>query len=471
MNEYAEPYADESFQLGCKDLESGHEGQFIIDDDETRLRLVSFEGRQEGRDSSERTLKLENGKYAALFDCIPAGGIVYGFSESVTSRQDTIPNLTILGPRLWRPSDRVRQLRYTFVGAKNALFYFDHVKSEFKKNEESSYVDIDIVHWDKADVLVVETQCADVKLRMAIERAMGAPDPRITSTPTVIIEFRVAAEIKDALLFAQNVLEFFELSIGTKTRMRNVVISAMSEAEVREALAADVNKIEEFQVRRLYSEWRPSNEVTHRGDVLFPVYSDELRSSTKKSLARWVDRVSNWSAAYSLASHYVQESEVYGRDRLLRVMAWFEAIPDYQKSTGISSRSISEIARAAADCAIERKLNISYRRIKEVLSALSRASLGERVGRAILAIREKYGPIVVPPSVDEDCRAAVRFRNQAAHGSLNVDKEFETFYRSILAMELICTLAMVAGLDFEKSRYDTVYKHPLLQYRRERSRH
>lgn len=465
MDEYSEPYADEALRLACKDLDTGCEGQLVVDDEKMHLSLFSFQGRQEDRERIDRTLKLENGKYASLFRCVPAGSVTFGgIGIAVTSRQDTISNLTIVGPRPWQAAGLVRRMGYSFVGASVAIAYSDHINSEFKKLEADSYVDIDTVRYDKSEVLAIDTRDVVVKIRMSIQRTIGLPDPGTRSTPVVVIEFKRDMTIDEALLFGQGILEFFELSIGVKTRMLKVTVSPMTEAEFRRAIESK-KVVEEFSVRRAFGGWRPSSEKGHRGDVFFPATTESARKRTKESLVRWIERIPVWGRAYALGSGYIQGPEVYGRDRLLRLMSWFESIPDYQMSSSISSSNVRDLARAAAARAAEQQVEISLQRICEVLSGLRRLSLRERVASAISDLRKKFGVTVIASSLDRDCQLAVKFRNQAAHGHFDGDQNFSDFYRSIRAMELVCALSSVSGLDFDERRLSEIYDHPLLRYR------
>jgi hypothetical protein len=177
-------------------------------------------------------LKLENGKYGTLIDCIAVGGhrnYGHGFKAW---RQDSFPHFAILGPRIWNDTDLVRSFDFTFAGADHALFYTDHIQQQFKTRKRGGAFAVDIIDYDRVEIFQVKCNGVNVKFWMSVSRGGNWIDPNTHSTPTVTLEFERGVTIDASLKLAWNILAFFALSLGRRTRLRNVKLRQLSEQEI-----------------------------------------------------------------------------------------------------------------------------------------------------------------------------------------------------------------------------------------------
>jgi hypothetical protein len=225
-------------------------------------------------------------------------------------------------------------------------------------------------------------------------------------------------------------------------------------------------------VRLWFADWVPSEKLTHPGDVAFPVVRPRDRAATSAALSSWLARGDEWKVVYALASGYLMATDTYDRDRLLRLFAWFEAIPPYKEESGISRSEIDKLAKAAGQKARELSIGVDTSRIKEVLGELKRVPLKKRMTLAVGRVRARFGGSVIPAEVDRDCLEAVRLRNLAAHGSLATnDFDFPSFARAIDAVQMVCFLSMLLDLELSEASGPLQPRslHPLMSYDRRRT--
>lgn len=179
--------------------------------------------------------------------------------------------------------------------------------------------------------------------------------------------------------------------------------------------------------------------------------------------SRILGRRQAWRTAYVLASAYLSAPDLYGRDRLLRLFAWFEAIPLYQEQSGISRSQIAKLAGAASQKAQELAIPVDKKRLSEVLGELKRTPLNERMTCAVNRVRARFGDSVIPRETDQDCHEAVRLRNLAAHGSMNAeDVQSLSFMRAIEAAQMVCFLSMLLDVELV---HTPAPSHSLMLYR------
>jgi hypothetical protein len=179
-----------------------------------------------------------------------------------------------------------------------------------------------------------------------------------------------------------------------------------------------------------------------------------------------MERREGWRTAYRLSRRYLAGSDVYDSDRLLRLVAWFEAIPIHQAGTGVSLAALSKLRKAVrvlpefvATTGVERD------RLGEVLLELRRLSLKQRLSRAIVRLRAAHGGLALPDETEVDCHLAGEMRNIVAHGGDGAGYgDFDRFLRAIYALELVCLLSMFDGIKTEAGRL-TDGAHALQTYR------
>jgi hypothetical protein len=417
-----------------------------------------------------RVLQLTNGQYATLLDCVDAGSGDSGDSRTnfIVFQQHVIPNTVLLGTRAWGPSELVRSIQFKFVGANSALHYSEHSAGHFEASSERTgqALDTHVVEYSKLDILTAKGGPISVKHWMSVVMRLGI-DRDARSTPVVIAGLDEGVEIKSSLSIVYEILAFFEMSLGVRSRAYEIYVSPLTETERIASMEVDGND-QQFLVRLFYGDWQPSKRRTHPGDVVFPVYSSSQRGATSTTLSSWLERRQGWRTAYALASAYLREPDLYDRDRLLRLFAWFEAIPVYQEQSGMSPHQNRKLSRAVSQKAQELGIQVDKGRIREVLNELKRRPLKARMTGAVDLARARFGETFIPPETLQDCLEAVRFRNLAAHGDLTAGHyEFSLFERAIDAVQMICFLSMLPDLDSTDPpvQLRPSSQHPLMSYR------
>jgi hypothetical protein len=417
---------------------------------------------------------LENGQYATLLECVEGGKSYSSGREFNAYRESIIPNMVLLGPVAWGRENKVRSIRFTFAGAEAALYYGGHTESKFELRDGegrplAAPMDVLVTNYGRLEILKVKTvDGVTLTLRMDIVSTRDILDPRFTSTPTVIIGFDDCLSLREAYRVARDVLTFFEISLGHRSRMKSITVRTVSEDEFIKAIETDKHQsAPEFHLRLWHDGWTMPTAKTHPGDVLFPVYNHENRKITEAALAVWIERRAEWSTAYWLAHRYMADANAYDRDRLLRLMAWFEAIPSFRGGSGVSDDSLSKLRKAVRGLPEFVATGITSERLTEVMAELKRLPLKYRLAQAVEQVRAAFGRSIVPSSTGADCHRAASLRNLAAHGEeAIVHENFDALVRGVHALELICCLSMMSDLDLAKDRLEH-QGHPSLQYARE----
>jgi hypothetical protein len=458
-------HLEERLVLQCKDSETGRLGQLIVEDENLSLALWAIDDPHGGiwPDAERRLVLLETGEYATLLDCVaPSLSQLFGPAFRV-QKQHTIPNIVLIGSRAWETQERARWLSFTFTGANSALFYREHVESRFEM-QDNEFLQTEITDHARTNIFNVRTdEGTTITARLDWN-----------SNPYLVVETDTALDIDEILALANTILLFFQISLGHRSKMFDMMIGGLPEAQQRDGDAAS----ECFKLRR-YFTWVP-REVTHKGDIIFPVYTASERRGTETSLKTWVERRVEWGTTYLLARRYLAGSEVYDRDRLLRLMAWFEAIPSYNNETGITDKDLQNLRRKIREqrefTQIIRGLQSPWaitadpadhakRRLSAALNQLRRYELKERLSQAVGRVRTCFGQQIVPSWCEVDCGEAARMRDDAAHGSRGKPTDdFPLLERAIHAVEMVCLLSMVADLGVPTDRL--CKGHPLQTYRR-----
>jgi hypothetical protein len=459
-------YTDEPVRVACRDLATDLSGQLIVQDDELLLILTSFEQQWIYNHEETRIERIETGEYATLLDCID-GGLARkgGTSDFCCYQQNVIPNMVVIGSRAWTSTDLIRSASFAFVGAETALHYGEHRRFDVSSDRDTYEID-----YNRLNILSVQGGGVHVRLWVSVTFGFSI-DVETHSTPIVILNLDDGVPIHSFMPIVHQILIFFEISLGVRSRAREIKITPLTEQE-RETLSDPT--YEEFRMRLWFADWAPLERATHLGDVAFPVHRSSDRDATASALSAWLERREAWKISYALAKAYLRTIDTYGRDRLLRLFAWFEAIPLYQERSGILRPQIAKLATAAYREAQEQSIEIDKNRLREVLSELKHRPLKERMALAVGRVRARFGCGVVPPEIDTDCREAVRLRNLAAHGRLTTDDfDFPSFVRAIDAAQMVCFLSMLVDLDLceASAPFQTRSLHPLMSYRLHKTKH
>jgi hypothetical protein len=154
-----------------------------------------------------------------------------------------------------------------------------------------------VIDHGRLEILSAQGGGVRVTLHMSVSFRIGV-DPEMRSTPVVNVELEREDAILSLIYIAHEILVFFEVSLGVRSRLYDVYINAMTENRPIESVQG-VGE-DQFKLRLCYGDWTPSNELAHRGDVVFRVYDSARREATRNALSSWLERRQVWKPAYAL---------------------------------------------------------------------------------------------------------------------------------------------------------------------------
>lgn len=444
---------DPPFRYLCKDLRTGVTGELIADDDGIRLKLVRFDHQIFLGGAENFTVELESGDIATLLDCVPMS-----WGHAVLH---TRPNQVLIGRRPWSEDDRVKLLTFSFWNARQALHYNDHMMfAETQDGEHPFNQLVPRIDFSKLRILEAKTDFAVVRVgldaSLHFDRFRSGPDFR----PLVSIEFSHPQDVTDAHRFASNILTFFELSSGCKSRLLNMMVSTFSAAE-READPEDFPP-NDFKLRLPFTAWEDDG-IGLIPCALFSVFETEQRELTRAALEQWVARLSEWQPAYALLSRYIASRAQFDRDRLLRLAALFESIPLNDSRTDVTGSERAAIVAAAQKGAVDVGRSDLSDRIRELLGGLNKKTLKVRLNKALERVARRFG--TMPADMHDDLGHFAKLRNDAAHGRIALSGEDAAKdIGAMRAAELLCLLCMLNGLEVPESARDSIGRHSLGSY-------
>jgi hypothetical protein len=305
-------YTDEPLEVFCRDLCTGLTGRLVIQDEELRLTLFSFDKELSFKHEQERVLQLENSEYATLLNCVEGGGSegTYGRSDFLCRQYHIVPNMIVIGERAWGPNDLVRLIRFKFVGAKTTLEYAEHSRRRFEASSKDTgnALDSHTIDYSRLDILNAQGGGIHVRLWMSVVDSLGI-DRETQTEPVIIVDLEKRAQIPASLSIAREILVFFEMSLGVRSRMREMYVRSGTEQE-QIASKERGGRYEEFRVCLRFGDWAPSRERTHPAYVVFPVYSSDDRDAAKAALSSWLERRQAWKTPYVLASAYLSAPDL-----------------------------------------------------------------------------------------------------------------------------------------------------------------
>lgn len=446
--------ADPPFRWLCREGESGLTGEFVADDEGIRLKLVRYDGRWFSGETKDIGVQLENGDVATLFDCVPISWGQVAFETHV--------NQALIGRRPWTTDDRVKLLTFSFWNGRQALHYADHMTFEHDDSSEHPFNHfVPRVDFSKLQIFEAVTDVATISVqldaKLKFDRFRSGPEFR----PLVAIEFVEPQGLDSAHRLASHVLTFFEMSSGRKSRLLDMMVSTQSLAEL--ASAEEKFPSHNFKLRLPYGAWE-AEKIRDIPCALFSVFDVPDREATRRALEKWVSRLAEWEPAYALLSGYLSNRNQFDRDRLLRLAAWFEAMPLADTRTDVSAAQRTAIVAAAQASADQQGRPDLSDRIRELLGGLSRKALKARLEGARERAASRFGASV-PESTAVDLVHFAKLRNDAAHGRIAMSGDNAARdIRAIRAAELICLLSLLSDLELPSSVSGSIGTHSLGAY-------
>ncbi|WMT87807.1 hypothetical protein NO932_04170 [Pelagibacterium sp. 26DY04] len=366
----------------------------------------------------------------------------------------------LLGGREWREVDRVSIFEFCLPAATGSLSYGDHKEYDFEEDGDAVvYVNRTIP--TRSEIMRVRGEGYEVVISK-IPAISVARLEDINDDPTWIsVRYDKAVSLEESLQVPFHIQTLFALSEGRP--LRETGLAVQSEGD---------GKVEAPSAFALYRNWRPADyeQVERIGvEQIFRVFNRSDREITEKALAIWLARQKQWEVTYWLASQFVQAGEVTDRSKLMKVMAWFESIPDYKLDSGLTQTALTRFRRDARNLDSFERLGVPSERLSQVLNELVRLPLAERFNQAIRDVRTTFGEDVLGASIEQDCRLAIKLRNDAAHGSHGaIEENFREFVIATSAVETLAVLATLRELGVDRKRIRDVTNrftpHPYASY-------
>lgn len=437
----------------CRELHGTWSGRLTLFNGTISASLFRFDQNMPYRPAEETViLALETEDIATLLHCSPtsSGSLHHRFKAGYL----------LLGAREWRETDKVSIFEFCLPGATGSLSYGDHRKFDFEGDGDAvMYVNRTLpAH---REIVRVRGEGYEVVISKA-PVIMAARLEDVGNDPTWIsVRYDKACGLDEALQVPYHIQTLFALSEGRP--LREVGLALQSEGD------GNAGAPHAFA---LYRNWRPADyeQAEHIGvEQIFRVFNRPDRDITEKALTIWLARRKQWEVTYWLAAQFVQGGEVTDRSKLMKAMAWFESIPDYKLDSGLTKAALTRFKEDARDLPSFEELGVPSARLSQVLNELFRLPLAERFNQAIKDVRTTFGEDVLKAGIEQDCRAAIKLRNDAAHGSHSpIEENFREFVIATSAVETLAILATLRELGVDQKRIRDVTNrlapHPYASY-------
>ncbi|MER8544751.1 hypothetical protein NKH41_03310 [Mesorhizobium sp. M1169] len=431
--------------LSCVD-QAQRSGRFLVTGSEIKAELFSFGPHPRPMPPKNPILTLQTGKIVTFFGSWPR------FFASTVHAQ-----YALIGNRPWDENCRVAVAEFCLPTAKGSLAYHQHRALELEENLHTERV-----YQDRLQIAEVAADGVIVRLNK-MQSVMAERVEEISRDPTWIsATFSEPVPLADIFQVLFHVQIFFELSEGRPCRRVGQAVSTQQDT--------DVVEIDHDASFSLYVPASPSVENPEfYSEPAFRVFRDVDRAETTRALVFWLNRRKEWELTYWLASQFINGGNTYDRARMLKAMAWFESIPTYDVKTKITKKHLEKLRAATRQASCFPTLGITDERLCEVLNALKRVPLHEKFETAITDIKAQFGEGVLPASIHADCKLAISFRNEAAHGGKEKSQDPREYFIAMTAVETVAYLATMRELGISK---DVVRKlisrwgggHPYTRY-------
>jgi hypothetical protein len=282
--------------------------------------------------------------------------------------------------------------------------------------------------------------------------------------PRITVDFRESVSVHNYLETVSCIVRFFAFSMGRDSRPNDVVIAPFRSNELAREFKAR-GYAEFFDAHNMWSD-TSAEFRSYLTSTVFRVDSEAERAVTKDCLIAWLSRRDKWRDAYVHMMDVLQSAEDFGPRRILNACRWFESIPYDEKSKDFTSSQLDKLKKAVFDEAEKLGLREKSNRLRGVVSELERESFSERSYRLLSALRDQFGPDLVPTELEQDCKLAKTLRGDAAHGRLERKRlSFSARARAIYAMEWVSFLLTIRELPISKNEISRLFDHPLNNYR------
>ncbi|WP_426229477.1 hypothetical protein [Pararhizobium sp. DWP3-4] len=447
----------------CFEPETRMSGRLIVHEDRIKVDLFSFERRGNAPFTQKRReIILSTGQIATLMNPIVK---LSGTSSTMTRSVGHVEidaNYIVLGTCSWTSDDRVATIEFCLPDAKASLSYRDHVKFEHS-NANGTEEDIRSFIFNKLEVARIKADDFEVVLSKRPSIRVATKD-KFDDPMWITTIFKNPVELESALQIPLHIEVFFELSEGRPLQQKGLALRASNSSGLEE-----FSYLHDFEFYRNSSLGNYKHSAHRHTDAIFTIFSQDMREKTIYALTKWINRRREWEVTYWLISSFTHGNAIYDRGNLLRAMAWFESIPDYQMASLITESKLKNFRKECRKLQSFVDLDISPARLKEVLNELTRSPLVDRIDSAIKNIRAAYGEGILPRQFDDHCKLAKTIRNSAAHGGGDEnEKDFRQIVAATSAIETLALLSTIMTLNIDLADVHGIlnqYKpHPYASY-------
>lgn len=437
----------------CFHNPSKRPGKLRISRKSIDLTLFDFRAGESHAEWMPKSVQLQSAEYATLFD-VRMGCLTRSHSTEVISSNQFFARQAIIGGREWTESDRVAVIEFMLSDTSALFAYGEHLKRSYKPLSRSR--DRTVVTYDFSREEIIKIYYGSIKLTIGLVPKIHTQrrDFAEYRDKFISIEFPESVDLQTAFHHLFHVEIFFMLAIGWPCFRYGVAISTEGDEGAR-------NESNCFTVYQAHNDELPQPKGD--SEPLFTCSTAIDRRRLRKALLAWMDRRNEWNLTYWMIHTFIRDCKLYDRNRLIRVMAWFESLPDFQGHASFSNRKLSVLKEAVSNLLEFKELGISKERLA-ILGELRRPLLVDRIERAFRSMRSKYSKDIFSSELLDFCKLAKKYRDEAAHGGAgdSVD-EFHKLIMASTAIETLTFACTLADLGVSAARMRRI-THPVIAH-------
>lgn len=446
----------------CREETSGkgYSGMFHIDEDGMGVQLFAFDEMLIHELDDLLVARLEDNRVVSLHQNVTSGPSSHHHNERKVNSSSTrvISNIVVIGEEPWQPEDPIRRVQFSIAHADDLLHHWDRF---------DAIADAKFGAMPEATLFELTVDSMTIKVWYPATVSM------LLKRPTRIgvryeLEFGEPRDLHSYLKDVQCVVRFVSAALCHRFGPSEINISRLSHADF--LAAVEVRKgYHDHAIRYVWPVEAPKSSMWV-GHAFAHVRDDEHLTEFLNCLRQWVERDDTWSAATNLMMGAFKLQSTMSGERLLNACKWLETIPSANSEVTVSEADINEIASVAAAEAEKRGHREYGPRIAGAIrEKLKKESNAERFARLHTEICARYGDKALPADVIPHLSKAMRYRGRVAHGHYEPEEEadYQTFVKSVYAMEAFCYLLTIKDLPIsDEGAKRTAGQQIVANYRR-----
>jgi hypothetical protein len=435
-------------------------GTFAISGGDIRASMVRFDAfLSTERDAKELYLRTEEDWIVSMFDLIPGGWRQRGAGAAATYIQDTTSNLALIGPDAWSNSDRVWQLSFRIPG----------LDQLFRNSKHFSQI-LDSEMFSMPDLIAFNVAVGDMRLKAWLAPSGGLQSARPTSIkPWFHIEFENGRTLEQMRWEVRRVVRFFSLCSGEALQASYIKVSRSSTDEDTQ-FRSEHKVAPEHQVFAYGDSEHQKVKKIKPHSTLVSLWTPDNRAALEASLAAWIERDAEWSAAAAMAMQCLSNQGVMSSSRLMNAAIWLEEIPGAQPRDVMKVDHAKALGKLVGREAKKMGYGALAGRFRQAISRIALETNRDRLSRLTSTVRVAFGEDVLDEHTVDWLIEAFAMRGRAAHGvKTALDDEPELFYTAVEALECISALLMLKDLPLGDEVRSRIDQHLLVRQYRQQS--